>query len=235
EVGAPALSAAMNGMSSWIIAYGMIGSGKTFSITGTPLDPGICTRLFNDVFERSRSRSCLQCDVTVSVSYFEIHNDKARDLVKGFTPFSSDGREKLTASRTNHELVKGLSEHDMMKFKEAGDSIRKKSFHRLNPRSSRSHTVFSIHFEVAKRGASGRQDRGPACGEVSQGSLHLVDLAGFEDFSESSFGDMEEEQLLETAAINKSIGALRIVLNKLASRQRCHVPYESCLLTKVLQ
>ena len=124
---------------------------------------------------------------------------------------------------------------DMMKFKEAGDSIRKKSFHRLNPRGSRSHTVFSIHFGVAKRGASGGQDRGSACAEVSQGSLHLVDLAGFEDFSESSFGDMEEEQLLETAAINKSIGALRIVLNKLASRQRCHVPYDSCLLTKVLQ
>ncbi|XVE57892.1 hypothetical protein DITRI_Ditri04bG0126700 [Diplodiscus trichospermus] len=91
----------------------------------------------------------------------------------------------------------------------------------LNERSSRSHSVLTIHV----RGTDLKTNA------VLHGSLHLVDLAGSErvDRSEST-GD----RLREAQHINKSLSALGDVIFALAQKN-AHVPYRNSKLTQVLQ
>ncbi|MBA0877494.1 hypothetical protein Goshw_013459 [Gossypium schwendimanii] len=91
----------------------------------------------------------------------------------------------------------------------------------LNERSSRSHSVLTVHV----RGTEIKTNA------VLHGSLHLVDLAGSEreDRSEAT-GD----RLREAQHINKSLSALGDAIFALAQKN-AHVPYRNSKLTQVLQ
>lgn len=44
DLGMPLVEAAIQGFNTCMLAYGMTGSGKTHSMTGSPSDPGVSTR-----------------------------------------------------------------------------------------------------------------------------------------------------------------------------------------------
>ncbi|CAL5433096.1 unnamed protein product [Camellia sinensis] len=91
----------------------------------------------------------------------------------------------------------------------------------LNERSSRSHSVLTVHV----RGVDLETDA------VLRGSLHLVDLAGSERVDRS---EATGDRLREAQHINKSLSALGDVVFALAQKSP-HVPYRNSKITQVLQ
>ncbi|GMQ05434.1 hypothetical protein CsSME_00050456 [Camellia sinensis var. sinensis] len=91
----------------------------------------------------------------------------------------------------------------------------------LNERSSRSHSIVTVHV----RGTDLESDA------VLRGSLHLVDLAGSERVDRS---EATGDRLREAQHINKSLSALGDVIFALAQKNS-HVPYRNSKLTQVLQ
>ncbi|KAK2378199.1 kinesin protein KIN-14F [Trifolium repens] len=91
----------------------------------------------------------------------------------------------------------------------------------LNERSSRSHSVLTIHV----------RGRDLVSNSVLKGCLHLVDLAGSERVEKS---EAVGERLKEAQHINKSLSALGDVISALAQKSQ-HIPYRNSKLTQVLQ
>ncbi|GAU19444.1 hypothetical protein TSUD_76880, partial [Trifolium subterraneum] len=91
----------------------------------------------------------------------------------------------------------------------------------LNERSSRSHSVLSIHV----RGTEVKTKT------LLRGCLHLVDLAGSERVDRS---EATGDRLKEAQHINKSLSALGDVIFALAQKSP-HVPYRNSKLTQLLQ
>ncbi|GFP99312.1 kinesin kp1 [Phtheirospermum japonicum] len=91
----------------------------------------------------------------------------------------------------------------------------------LNERSSRSHSILTVHV----RGVDLETNA------VLRGCLHLVDLAGSERVDRS---EATGDRLREAQHINKSLSALGDVIFALAQKS-AHVPYRNSKLTQVLQ
>ncbi|WJX25755.1 hypothetical protein P8452_14763 [Trifolium repens] len=110
---------------------------------------------------------------------------------------------------------------DVIKLMDIGLKNRAKSSTAMNERSSRSHSVVSIHV----RGADKKS------GSTLQGNLHLVDLAGSERIDRS---EVTGDRLKEAQHINKSLSALGDVIFALAQKSS-HIPYRNSKLTQILQ
>ncbi|MCD7469713.1 hypothetical protein HAX54_008880 [Datura stramonium] len=91
----------------------------------------------------------------------------------------------------------------------------------LNERSSRSHSILTVHV----RGIDLETN------DILRGCLHLVDLAGSERVDRS---EATGDRLREAQHINKSLSALGDVIFALAQKSS-HVPYRNSKLTQVLQ
>ncbi|MED6223217.1 hypothetical protein PIB30_071832 [Stylosanthes scabra] len=91
----------------------------------------------------------------------------------------------------------------------------------LNERSSRSHSVLTVHV----------RGKDLVSNSILKGCLHLVDLAGSERVDKS---EAVGERLKEAQHINKSLSALGDVISALAQKSP-HIPYRNSKLTQVLQ
>ncbi|GJU76119.1 kinesin-like protein KIN-14F, partial [Tanacetum coccineum] len=91
----------------------------------------------------------------------------------------------------------------------------------LNERSSRSHSVLTVHIRGKEL----------VSGSTLKGCLHLVDLAGSERVDKS---EAVGERLKEAQHINRSLSALGDVISALAQKST-HIPYRNSKLTQVLQ
>ncbi len=70
---------AMQGVNGTIFAYGQTASGKTFTMRGSDEAPGIVPLAIRQIF--GRIRECTDQEFLLRVSYLEIYNEKARDLL----------------------------------------------------------------------------------------------------------------------------------------------------------
>ncbi|XP_059661646.1 kinesin-like protein KIN-14C [Cornus florida] len=224
----PLIRSVLDGYNVCIFAYGQTGSGKTYTMTGpegaSEEEWGVNYRALNDLFHISESRrNVFTFDIRVQM--IEIYNEQVRDLL------SSDTSQKrlgiLSTSQPNGLAVPDASMHsvkstsDVLELIGIGQRNRAKGATALNERSSRSHSVVTVHVRGTdlKSGASLR------------GSLHLVDLAGSERVDRS---EVTGDRLKEAQHINKSLSALGDVIFALAQKS-AHVPYRNSKLTQVLQ
>ncbi|KAG0452488.1 hypothetical protein HPP92_024793 [Vanilla planifolia] len=112
------------------------------------------------------------------------------------------------------------STSDVMALMILGEKNRAFSCTAMNSRSSRSHSILTIH--VCGRDASG---------DVLRSCLHLVDLAGSERLDKS---EVTGERLKEALHINKSLSCLGDVFAALAQKSS-YIPYRNSKLTLLLQ
>ncbi|XP_058075660.1 kinesin-like protein KIN-14C [Magnolia sinica] len=224
----PLIRSVLDGYNVCIFAYGQTGSGKTYTMSGPDAsskdDWGVNYRALNDLFHISRNRRNTFM-YEVGVQMVEIYNEQVRDLL------TSDGSHKRlgiwSTSQPNGLAVPDASMHpvnstaDVLELMQIGQMNRAVGATALNERSSRSHSILTVHV----RGVD------LETGTALRGSLHLVDLAGSERVDRS---EATGDRLREAQHINKSLSALGDVIFALAQKSP-HVPYRNSKLTQVLQ
>lgn len=182
DLGRPLVKHAFKGRTCLLFAYGATGSGKTHSLTGNTLNPGISTRLFCEVFDTisllQQSSSDFRSTITVSISHAEIYNESVQDLLEAGKMHS----RRSTRPVAFHEQLGGMNPdgtteyavttpEEMCKYKELGDQAWKSKRHKLNCSSaSLSHTIFSIHIRRTNHAHAPLQDD-------TVGHIHIIDLA----------------------------------------------------------
>jgi kinesin family member 6/9 len=124
----------------------------------------------------------------------------------------------------NARMVVCDSEEEALNCLFEGELARTVAAHQLNQRSSRSHTVFTVHIESRSRVES--------TDKVITSKLHLVDLAGSERTKKTGSSGLT---LKEATFINKSLSFLEQVVIALSSSVRDHIPYRQSKLTNLLR
>uniref|UniRef100_A0A8C0K5N6 Kinesin-like protein n=1 Tax=Canis lupus dingo TaxID=286419 RepID=A0A8C0K5N6_CANLU len=218
------ITSCIDGFNVCIFAYGQTGAGKTYTMEGTPENPGINQRALQLLFSEVQEKAS-DWEYTITVSAAEIYNEVLRDLL------GQEPQEKLEIrlcpDGSGQLYVPGLTEFqvqsvaDINKVFEFGHTNRTTEFTNLNEHSSRSHALLIVTV------------RGVDCstGLRTTGKLNLVDLAGSERVGKSG---AEGSRLREAQHINKSLSALGDVIAALRSRQG-HVPFRNSKLTYLLQ
>ena len=244
----------MEGYHGTVFAYGMTGTGKTFSMQGTATSPGVIPLAITDIF--SYIRETPSREFLLRVSYLEIYNEKIHDLLS--TPpagtvgpgvpqqeeikLREDSKRGVYASPLKEEIVQSPTQ--LLRVIARGDHARRTSSTQFNARSSRSHAVVQIVVESRERipgsGAMGDNKRsGILPGGVRVSTLSLIDLAGSERAAET------KERRTEGSHINKSLLTLGTVIARLSGdkdkdgkptdKDGKHLPYRDSKLTRLLQ
>ncbi|KAM0858219.1 hypothetical protein ACQ4PT_047967 [Festuca glaucescens] len=218
----PLIRSVLDGYNVCIFAYGQTGSGKTYTMMGpekaTEKEWGVNYRALNDLFNISRDR---QDTITyeLSVQMIEIYNEQIRDLLGAGGIQNTIQPNGIAVPDATMCPVHSTSH--VIELMQTGHGNRAMSATALNERSSRSHSVVTIHV----RGQDLKN------GNTLRGALHLVDLAGSERVDRSA---VTGDRLKEAQHINKSLAALGDVIFSL-SQKNAHVPYRNSKLTQVLQ
>ena len=241
----------MEGYHGTVFAYGMTGTGKTFSMQGTRDSPGVIPLAITDIF--SYIRETPSREFLLRVSYLEIYNEKIHDLLTPPTAAAAGGPQQeeiklredskrgVFASPLKEEIVQSPTQ--LLRVIARGDQCRKTRSTQFNTHSSRSHAVVQIVVESRERAALGGKtnDKRAALvpGGVRVSTLSMIDLAGSERAADS------KERQKEGAHINKSLLTLGTVVSKLSGdkpekgasteKDSKHLPYRDSKLTRLLQ
>ncbi|KAG9634509.1 kinesin-domain-containing protein, partial [Aureobasidium melanogenum] len=228
----------MEGYHGTVFAYGMTGTGKTFSMQGTAMSPGVIPLAITDIFSYIRQNPARE--FLLRVSYLEIYNEKIYDLLNPDSneeiKLREDPRRGVYATPLKEEIVQ--SPNQLLRVIARGDQQRRVAGTQFNARSSRSHAVVQIVVESRERSAvpvgDPRRDK-LLPGSVLVSTLSLIDLAGSEKAAES------KERRTEGGHINKSLLTLGTVIarlsgdKELAEKDQKHLPYRDSKLTRLLQ
>ena len=244
----------MEGYHGTVFAYGMTGTGKTFSMQGTTNSPGVIPLAITDIF--SYIRETPHREFLLRVSYLEIYNEKINDLLSppvigGIGPGAAqpeeiklreDSKRGVYASPLREEIVQSPTQ--LLRVIARGDHSRRTRSTQFNAQSSRSHAVVQIVVESRERSsvnATGAENkRAPlAPGGVRVSTLSMIDLAGSERAADN------KERRTEGAHINKSLLTLGTVIARLSGdkdsngnpmdKDGKHLPYRDSKLTRLLQ
>ena len=243
----------MEGYHGTVFAYGMTGTGKTFSMQGTASSPGVIPLAITDIF--SYIRETPHREFLLRVSYLEIYNEKIYDLLSVSTTSAGggggaqqeeiklreDSKRGVYATPLKEEIVQSPTQ--LLRVIARGDHARRTGSTQFNARSSRSHAVVQIVVESRERTSpgGGPQDKRSVImpGGVRVSTLSLIDLAGSERAAES------KERRTEGAHINKSLLTLGTVIARLSDgkeksghptdKEGKHLPYRDSKLTRLLQ
>lgn len=244
----------MEGYHGTVFAYGMTGTGKTFSMQGTASSPGVIPSAITDIF--SYIRETPSREFLLRVSYLEIYNEKIHDLLSMPAGGSHGGASQQDEIKLREDSKRGVyatplkeeivqSPTQLLRVIARGDQARRTASTQFNARSSRSHAVVQIVVESRERmsgmapGAAESKRTGILPGGVRVSTLSLIDLAGSEKAAES------KERRQEGAHINKSLLTLGTVISKLSEwkdkegkggdKDGKHLPYRDSKLTRLLQ
>jgi centromeric protein E len=243
----------MEGYHGTVFAYGMTGTGKTFSMQGTATNPGVIPLAITDIF--SYIRETPHREFLLRVSYLEIYNEKIHDLLAGPVAAGVGGVQQQEEIKLREDSKRGVyatplkeeivqSPTQLLRVIARGDNARRTGSTQYNARSSRSHAVVQIVVESRERApapGSGPESKRSAIipGGVRVSTLSLIDLAGSERAAES------KERRTEGAHINKSLLTLGTVIARLSGdkdkngnptdKDGKHLPYRDSKLTRLLQ
>lgn len=246
DVAMPLISHALDGLNATLFAYGQTGSGKTYTLSGGDNydDRGIIPRSISYIFQKVRQDTQFRYDI--SLSYIEIYNNIAYDLLSSTEEQRDRSLDKLTKvqiiDNTNENGSGPKSQgsvilmHDnqnhtsplrtcnddetafMLLF--LGETNRAIAATQSNDVSSRSHCILTLHIEC-KDGN----------GSVKNSKLNFVDLAGSE--RTENLGD-EQNRIREARYINQSLFYLHNVIEKLNAGSD-FVPYRDSKMTLFLK
>ncbi|KAK9016978.1 hypothetical protein V6N11_079469 [Hibiscus sabdariffa] len=221
----PIVTSVLDGYNVCIFAYGQTGTGKTFTMEGTPDNRGVNYMTLEELFRVSGERSGAMT-YELFVSMMEVYNEKIKDLL-GENSNQPTKRLEIKQAAEGTQEVPGLVEarvyntEEVWELLKSGSQLRTVGATNANELSSRSHCLL----RVTVRGTN------LINGQKTRSHLWLVDLAGSERVGKI---EAEGERLKESQFINKSLSALGDVISALASKSG-HIPYRNSKLTHMLQ
>ncbi len=238
----PLVDAVIRGVPGALLAYGCTGSGKTYTMLGSPGAPGIMGHVIAALLLRmngvSSTRSVAarhgqgdSSSFILEMTFVEVYNERVRDLLaaKGPATEDEDGRIVGPFLTLREHSSRGWHLPDALSVpittvRDAEELLRRGSAHRTrdatehNVASSRSHAMLTLRVS----------------GPDTDASINLVDLAGSERAAvgrSTSRGD--EKRLQEGGHINRSLLALGSCITALALGK--WAPYRDSKLTLLLQ
>ncbi|KAL9110111.1 MAG: hypothetical protein Q9227_005305 [Pyrenula ochraceoflavens] len=225
---APTIKHLFNGYDVTIFAYGSTGTGKTHTMRGGKAlaDRGMIPRMLSNIFRRAKKMEKDEggeTQVEVSMSYYEIYNDRVFDLFEmpeKRTPTGLPVRE-IAGGKA---VVVGLTERDIRTLKEfeilydEANQNRSTGATKLNAHSSRSHAILCVKISITN-------SEGTRTSTAS-----AIDLAGSEDNRRTGNG---KERLVESASINKSLFVLAQCVEAISKKQP-RIPYRESKMTRIL-
>ncbi|CZT01768.1 hypothetical protein WAI453_006792 [Rhynchosporium graminicola] len=224
---APHLKSLFQGLDVMVFAYGVTGTGKTHTMRGglKLSERGIIPRLLSGIYRRGRKvtkDSGDETTVAVTLSYYEIYNDKVYDL------FESPDKRSLAGlpirEKEGKTFVVGLSEHacdDLKDFERLyieANNNRSTAGTSLNAQSSRSHAILMV--KVTQTSGD----------ETLVSTASAIDLAGSEDNRRT---DNNKERLVESASINKSLFVLSSCIDAIGRGDK-RIPFRESKMTRIL-
>jgi DNA uptake protein ComE-like DNA-binding protein len=224
---APTLKSLFQGLDVTIFAYGVTGTGKTHTMKGglKLSERGVIPRLLSGIYRRSRKvakDSGGETSVAVTLSYYEIYNDKVYDLFEAPEQRSQAGLPLREKDGKTH--VVGLQEvacDDLKDFERLyieANNNRSTAGTKLNAQSSRSHAILTVKVT---------QTNGD---ETLTSQVAAVDLAGSEDNRRTENG---KERMVESASINKSLFVLSQCIDAIGRGDK-RIPYRESKMTRIL-
>ncbi|KAF4712576.1 hypothetical protein FOZ63_008889 [Perkinsus olseni] len=230
--------AVLDGYNSSVFAYGPTGSGKTYTVFGSPgsdVHTGLHERILRDLF--CMKDSIKGQDMLLSMSMVEVYNESIHDLLAPGKPVV-----KVLSGHHHREwkggvVLEGLSKlplatlEESLKILDAALATRRTSTTNLNIHSSRSHCIVTVR----------ASQQCPYTAVARHGKFNLIDLAGSENVGRSG---AKGNTLKEAQLINKSLSTLGDVFNALLAEQRdkgvnhrppVHIPYRNSKLTLMLK
>ncbi|CAH3107930.1 unnamed protein product [Pocillopora meandrina] len=222
----PLIPLMLQGQNASVFAYGPTGAGKTHTMVGSPDEPGLIPRCAAELFkliDTHHQDPTVPWKYKVLFSYLEIYQEKIKDLLdlnKDDLLIRQDQQQNIFIPNLTEMEIETLGEF-MSLFIKASHQ-RKTAATKLNPQSSRSHSIVLIQVQKHKQVA-------PVMKLI--GKFYLIDLAGSEDNRKTG---NEGIRLKESGAINSSLFALGQVVDAL-NRGLCQVPYRNSKLTRLLQ
>ncbi|XP_040277116.1 kinesin-like protein KIF24 isoform X1 [Bufo bufo] len=213
----PLIRHVFNGGNATCFAYGQTGAGKTYTMIGTPKNPGLYALAAKDIFQQLETNQQKK-DHSVWISFYEIYCGQLYDLL--------NGRKRLYAREDGKHVVQvvGLREVQVKSVDFLLEVILKGSRERstgatgVNSDSSRSHAVIQIQIKDV--------------GNRKLGRMSFIDLAGSERASDARESDKQTK--MEGAEINQSLLALKECIRAL-DQEQAHTPFRQSKLTQVLK
>ncbi|CAM6033347.1 unnamed protein product [Sphagnum compactum] len=230
------IGSAVQGFNGTVFAYGQTSSGKTYTMRGSPQEPGIIPLAVHEVFRNIQAVDTRE--FLLRVSYMEIYNEEINDLLAPEAQklqIHENVERGIFVAGLREEIV--VSPEQVLELMEFGENHRHVGETNMNVYSSRSHTIFRMVIESRDRSQDDPcgNNSVQVCDAVRVSVLNLVDLAGSERVAKSG---AEGARLKEGTHINKSLMTLGTVINKLSEgiqKQGGHVPYRDSKLTRILQ
>nr|XP_011749768.1 kinesin-like protein KIF23 isoform X3 [Macaca nemestrina] len=247
----PLVDDLIHGKNGLLFTYGVTGSGKTHTMTGSPGEGGLLPRCLDMIFNsigsfqakryvfksNDRNSMDIQCEVDAL-----LERQKREAMPNTKTPSSKPPQSKLLREDKNHNMyVAGCTEVEVKSTEEAfevfwrGQKKRRIANTHLNRESSRSHSVFNIKLVQAPLDADGDnvlQEKE----QITISQLSLVDLAGSERTNRTR---AEGNRLREAGNINQSLMTLRTCMDVLRENQMYGtnkmVPYRDSKLTHLFK
>ncbi|CAI2369750.1 unnamed protein product [Moneuplotes crassus] len=235
-VGQRVIDGVLNGYNGTIFAYGMTGTGKTFSMLGkynfgkeldSNEDRGIIPRSIEKIFDHSTEDE--SHDYSISVGFIQIYMEMIQDLLEPnnkLIKIREIPGKGVYIDNTTWIPVKNVQQ--AMKTFKYGEQNRATAFTNLNAHSSRSHAVLLVKIEKRKASIKSN-DR-----NMTFSTLYLVDLAGSERVKKSK---ATAGRLDEAKKINYSLSCLGKCIEALSEQKRKmgHIPFRDSKLTRLLQ
>ena len=224
------VSSALEGYNGSIFMYGQTTSGKTYTMLGSPNNPGILPCVLRDIFLKIKKikQNNDNIEFKVYCSYIEIYNENIHDLLtdSNFLKLIDDKKYGVIVAGAKKVIIDNFETG--IEIKNFGEENRKYRETLFNEYSSRSHCIFQIFIESFEI----KEENDITTNKYS--CLNLIDLAGSERINEYESKNVTTG---ETGYINKSLFVLAHVINKLAENnqgKKIHIPYRDSKLTRLL-
>ncbi|KAK0321234.1 hypothetical protein LTR82_007686 [Friedmanniomyces endolithicus] len=224
----PTVKHLFKGYDATLFAYGVTGTGKTHTMRGgkSLAERGVIPRLLSSIYRKARKLEKDSADATqveVSMSYYEIYNDRVFDLFEPPEKRTPAGLLIRDVGNGKTQVV-GLTERpcsslkDFEQLYDQANVNRSTSATKLNAHSSRSHAILCVKITQATGD------------EIRVSTASAKHLAGSEDNRRT---DNKNERMVESASINKSLFVLAQCVEAI-SRKQTRIPYRESKMTRIL-
>ncbi|XP_031442714.1 kinesin-like protein kif7 [Clupea harengus] len=237
----PLVEAFLQGFNATVFAYGQTGSGKTYTIGEANIsafrdeEQGIIPRAVAEVFKLLDENDLNY--FSVRVSYLEVYKEVFRDLLEVETAskdihIREDDKGNIVLCGVKESEVECLDE--VLSLLDSGNMARHTGATQMNPKSSRSHTIFTVQLEQRRSPGGSKAGARASPNHLLSSKFHFVDLAGSERILKTgNTGD----RLKESIQINSGLLALGNVIGALGDPRRrgTHIPYRDSKITRILK